>query len=130
MNIKNLSLSFGVQEVFDDVNLNIGNNEKVGVIGVNGAGKTTFFKVIMGLIQPDSGRIILENNSRIGLLPQVINDEVPSLNINVFDFIMSGRPINELNNEKKHWFTNENFYRFLFYGELDTAECDAHFRLK
>lgn len=99
MNIKNLSLSFGVQEVFDDVNLNIGNNEKVGVIGVNGAGKTTFFKVIMGLIQPDSGRIILENNSRIGLLPQVINDEVPSLNINVFDFIMSGRPINELNNE-------------------------------
>ena len=57
------------------------------VIGVNGAGKTTFFKVIMGLIQPDSGRIILENNSRIGLLPQVINDEVPSLNINVFDFI-------------------------------------------
>lgn len=57
------------------------------------------FKVIMGLIQPDSGRIILENNSRIGLLPQVINDEVPSLNINVFDFIMSGRPINELNNE-------------------------------
>ena len=53
MNIKNLSLSFGVQEVFDDVNLNIGNNEKVGVIGVNGAGKTTFFKVIMGLIQPD-----------------------------------------------------------------------------
>lgn len=53
----------------------------------------------MGLIQPDSGRIILENNSRIGLLPQVINDEVPSLNINVFDFIMSGRPINELNNE-------------------------------
>ena len=94
MNIKNLSLSFGVQEVFDDVNLNIGNNEKVGVIGVNGAGKTTFFKVIMGLIQPDSGRIILENNSRIGLLPQVINEEVPSLNINVFDesFKENGEP--------------------------------------
>lgn len=53
------------------------------------------------------GRIILENNSRIGLLPQVINDEVPSLNINVFDFIMSGRPINELNNELPKMYTKK-----------------------
>lgn len=99
MQIKDLSLSFGVQDIFNDINLSIGSNEKVGIVGVNGAGKTTFFKVIMGTIQPDGGKIILENNSRVGLLPQVISDEVPSMDISVFDFLMSGRPIEKLNNE-------------------------------
>ena len=99
MQIKDLSLSFGTQDIFNDINLSIASNEKVGIVGVNGAGKTTLFKIIMGTIQPDSGKIILENNARVGLLPQVINDEVPSMDISVFDFLMLGRPINKLNDE-------------------------------
>jgi len=99
MQIKNLSLSFGTQDIFNDINITIGENEKVGIVGVNGAGKTTFFKVVLGLIDPDTGSIKLENNARIGWLPQVINDEVPSLDISVFDFLLSGRPIEKLNNE-------------------------------
>ena len=99
MKIENLTLSFGVQDIFRNINLNINENEKVGVVGVNGAGKTTFFKIITKEIEPDSGKIILKNNARIELLPQVINEEVPSLDINVFDYLKSGRPIKELENK-------------------------------
>lgn len=48
MQIKNLTMSFGTQVLFENINLNIPENEKVGVVGVNGAGKTTFFKIVMG----------------------------------------------------------------------------------
>ncbi len=96
MNIKNLTMSFGVQEIFDDVNLQIKDNEKVGIIGMNGAGKSTFFKLIMGKLEPDNGRIILKPGTRIGFLPQVISDEIPSMEISVFDYLLDGRPIKKL----------------------------------
>lgn len=99
MEIKNLSLSFGIQEVFNDINLYIGEKEKVGIVGVNGAGKSTFFKVILGILKPDEGKIILKNNTRIGYLPQIINDEVPDMDIDVFSFLLSGRPIEKLNKD-------------------------------
>ena len=52
MQIKNLTMSFGTQVLFENINLNIPENEKIGVVGVNGAGKTTFFKIVMGLEYP------------------------------------------------------------------------------
>lgn len=99
MNIKNLTMSFGVQEIFDDVNLQIKDNEKVGIIGMNGAGKSTFFKLVMGKLEPDNGRIILKPGTRIGFLPQVISDEIPSMEISVFDYLLEGRPIKKLEQE-------------------------------
>jgi len=105
MNIKNLTMSFGVQEIFDDVNLQIKDNEKVGIIGMNGAGKSTFFKLIMGKLEPDSGRIILKPGTRIGFLPQVISDEIPSMEISVFDYLLDGRPIKKLEQELSEAYT-------------------------
>jgi len=99
MKIERLSLQFGAQEIFNDVNISIKDNEKVGIVGVNGAGKTTLFKLIMGQLEPDEGRIIINNKSRVQLLPQVINDEVPSMDISVLDFLLSGRPIKKLERE-------------------------------
>ena len=99
MNIKNLTMSFGLQEIFNDVNIQIKDKEKVGIIGVNGAGKSTFFKLIMGKIEPDSGRIIMKPGTRIGFLPQVISDEIPSMDISVFDYLLEGRPIKKLEEE-------------------------------
>lgn len=93
MRIENLTLSFGVQDVFRNINLNIKDNQKVGIVGVNGAGKTTFLKVILGELEPDSGRVVIENTKRVSLLPQVISDEVKSMNISVLDYLQSGRPI-------------------------------------
>ncbi|MCR5483530.1 MAG: ATP-binding cassette domain-containing protein [Bacilli bacterium] len=96
MNIKNLTMNFGLQQIFEDVTLQIKDNEHVGIIGVNGAGKSTFFKLIMGKIEPDSGKIIMKPGTRIGFLPQVISDEIPSMEISVFEFLLSGRPIKKL----------------------------------
>ena len=61
VNIKNLSMSFGTQELFSNVNIYIEEGQKVGVVGLNGAGKTTFFKILMGKEIPDSGKIIFKN---------------------------------------------------------------------
>lgn len=58
MQFKNLTMSFGTQTIFEDVNLNIPDNVKIGVVGVNGAGKTTLFKLLMGLEFADTGKII------------------------------------------------------------------------
>jgi len=99
MNIKNLSMSFGNQELFNDINIQIDENQKVGVIGLNGAGKTTLFKIIMGKEYPDKGKITFKNNARVEWLPQVIEDDLASLDINVLDYLMSARPIEMLNNQ-------------------------------
>lgn len=96
MIIKDLNLSFGTEAVLKDININIPDDEKIGVVGVNGAGKSTFFKLLLKKIEPNSGKIILKQNIRISLLPQVISEEVPNLDITVFDFLMTGRPIKEL----------------------------------
>lgn len=105
MNIKNLTMTFGTQEIFDDINLQIKEKEKVGIIGVNGAGKSTFFKLILGKLEPDRGKIILKPGTRIGFLPQVISDEIPSMEISVFDYLLDGRPIKKLENELSEAYT-------------------------
>ena len=99
MILKNLTMSFGLQEIFNDVSLQINDKEKVGIIGMNGAGKSTFFKLIMGKLEPDSGKIIVKSGTRIGFLPQVIKDEIPSMDITVFDYLLEGRPIKKLEDE-------------------------------
>ncbi len=105
MNIKNLTMTFGTQEIFDDINLQIKEKEKVGIIGVNGAGKSTFFKLILGKLEPDRGKIILKPGTRIGFLPQVISDEIPSMEISVFDYLLDGRPIKKLEKELSEAYT-------------------------
>lgn len=97
MQLKGLSMSFGVQEIFKNININIPDNEKVGIVGANGVGKTTLLKVMMNLIEPDQGEVIIKNNARINWLPQVINDEVPNMDITVLDYLLTGRPIEKLN---------------------------------
>ena len=96
MIIKNLNLSFGMQDVFKDININIPDNEKIGIVGVHGAGKSTFFKVLLKKLEPNSGKIEFNSKVNISLLPQVIDDEIPNLNIPVFDYLLSARPIKEL----------------------------------
>lgn len=93
MNIENLSLAFGEQEIFKNVSVFFDKNDKVGIVGVNGAGKTTLFKIIIGEIFADQGNINFAKDERLGYLPQVINinDER-----SVYDYIYSARPIKKL----------------------------------
>ncbi len=99
MNIQNLTMSFGLQTIYDNVSFQINENDKVGIVGVNGAGKSTLFNLILGKLTPDEGKIIIKNNIKIGYLPQVITDEIPNDDITVFDYLLLGRPIEELKNK-------------------------------
>lgn len=96
MILKNLSLSFGFQQIFDSISLSIPENEKVGIVGENGAGKTTFFNIILGRVEPDCGSVTFSKKVRISFLPQVITDEVPTTEITVLDYLLEGRPIAHL----------------------------------
>lgn len=97
MRIKDLTVTFGNHTIFNDVNMILPEDERVGIVGVNGAGKTTLLKVMMGIISPDYGKVIMKRNTRIDWLPQVISDTGIDMDMEVFDYLMSGRPIEELN---------------------------------
>lgn len=96
MNIENLCMSFQTQVIFDNVNIHMNDTDHIGLVGVNGAGKSTLFNLILGKLEPEKGKIVINNNYRIGYLPQVITDELPFTNISVFDYLLLGRPIDKL----------------------------------
>ncbi|WP_193211204.1 ABC-F family ATP-binding cassette domain-containing protein [Luteolibacter marinus] len=65
-----IRLSFGYQTLLDGVTLAVSAGEKVGMVGRNGCGKTSLFKILAGIQQPDSGEISLRRALRVGYLPQ------------------------------------------------------------
>jgi len=71
--IRDISKSFGGQELFEGGCFSVGANEKIGLVGRNGHGKTTLFSLIKGALQPDAGAIVIPKNYRIGCLEQNIN---------------------------------------------------------
>jgi len=68
--VANLSNSFGSQLLFDDVSFNINQKERIGLVGRNGHGKTTLFRIIIGEEQADSGEVSIPRNYRIGYVTQ------------------------------------------------------------
>jgi len=68
--LTNLSKSFGGQTLFNDVNLKLARNQKIGFVGRNGSGKSTLFKIILGEESHDSGEVSIPKNYRIGTLKQ------------------------------------------------------------
>ena len=92
--IENLTVGYDKTPVLQKINLDIFDNDFLGVIGPNGGGKTTLLKAILGLLKPFSGKIIFRNDidgkrKPIGYLPQVkhIDRKFP---ITVFDVVRSG----------------------------------------
>ena len=61
LNIEHISKIYGEKVIFDDVSLGIHSGDKIGVIGVNGTGKTTLLKIIAKINEPDKGQIICGN---------------------------------------------------------------------
>ena len=66
----NLSLSFGGQELFRNLNWHVRKGERIGLVGPNGVGKTTLFRLIVGQLEPDAGSVQRGRESTIGYLPQ------------------------------------------------------------
>ncbi|MBI5806945.1 MAG: ABC-F family ATP-binding cassette domain-containing protein [Ignavibacteriales bacterium] len=72
IDIQNLSIQFTGENLFENVNLKISRHDKIALVGSNGAGKSTFLKLLYGLEQPESGSIKKQKGIRIGYLPQEI----------------------------------------------------------
>ncbi len=68
--LNDIHVSFGPEVVLDKLNLQLHPNEKVGMVGVNGSGKSTILKLITGQVEPDIGRVVTGKDLRIGYLPQ------------------------------------------------------------
>jgi ATP-binding cassette subfamily F protein 3 len=73
LNIHNLSVSFGGTYLFEEVTFRLGAGDRVGLVGKNGAGKSTMLKILSGELQPDSGVIASEKEIKIGFLKQDID---------------------------------------------------------
>ena len=90
-----ISKSFGPVKVLTDVSLQINEGDSIGLIGVNGAGKSTFLKIILGEMKPDTGELI-RNTERIGYLEQFAES---SAEFTVRDVL--GRPYGHIENLKR-----------------------------
>ncbi|UOK42669.1 MULTISPECIES: ABC-F family ATP-binding cassette domain-containing protein [Flavobacterium] len=73
LNIHNLSVSFGGTYLFEEVTFRLGSGDRVGLVGKNGAGKSTMLKILSRDLQPDSGSIATEKEVKIGFLRQDID---------------------------------------------------------
>jgi len=80
--LKNVSLAYGEQLIFDNITLSISEGERIGLVGRNGTGKSTLLKAIAKLMPIDSGTITVMGNKRIAYMPQEL---VTQSTKNIFD---------------------------------------------
>ena len=70
LSVSDVTLSFGTDVILKDVSFSVNDGDRVGVIGVNGAGKTSLFKIINGIYTPDSGAVYVQKGHTLGTLEQ------------------------------------------------------------
>lgn len=70
LSVENIAKSYGMKNLFSDISFGIEEGDKIGLIGVNGTGKSTFLKVLAGVESPDRGQVVVGNNVRVAYLPQ------------------------------------------------------------
>jgi ATP-binding cassette subfamily F protein uup len=70
LSLEAISKSYGLRPLFEQVSLGLDSEDRVGVVGVNGSGKTTFLRLIAGEERPDAGRIVFAEGVSVGYLPQ------------------------------------------------------------
>ncbi len=93
-----LDVHFGEQVILDKASLSVHEGDRIGLVGKNGAGKSTFLKIISGLMQQDSGDVAKKKDIVIGFLSQEFTiDETK----NVYDNILDGA-LSELNLIKEY----------------------------
>ena len=107
LQVKNLSLRFGKRILFENVNLEFKENNCYGVIGANGAGKSTFLKILTEEIEPTTGEIIKDKSERISYLKQNHNlyDEYTVIDT----VIMGNDKLYKIMKQKEKLYMKENF---------------------
>jgi len=134
VSVNNVSLSFGKRVLFDEVNLSFSKGNCYGVIGANGAGKSTFLKILSGEIDPTKGTVDITPGERMAVLNQnhFAFDEVTALNT----VLMGHNKLWSLMHEREAIYAKEDFSEAdgIRAGEIEgefgemggyTAESDA-----
>ena len=82
-----LTMSYATKKLFENINLKLDSGKRYGLIGANGAGKSTFLKILSGIYEPSSGEIVLNPNARLGVLGQ---DQYAFENLSLKDAVLIG----------------------------------------
>ena len=103
----NVSLQYGARVLFKDVNLKFSKGNCYGVIGANGAGKSTFLKILSGVIEPNKGEVIKDKDERLSVLNQ---DQYAFDNETVIRTVLMGnKRIVEIMDEQEALYSKEDF---------------------
>ena len=102
-----ISLSFGTQVLFKNVNIKFTPGNCYGIIGANGAGKSTFLKILSGEIEPDTGEIIITPGQRMAVLRQ---DHFAFNEYSILDTVIMGyRKLYDIRKEREEIYAKEEF---------------------
>lgn len=90
LSVENVTKSYGIKKLFSNIYFGIAEGDKIGLIGTNGTGKSTFLKVIAGIETPDQGKVVVGNSVRVEYLLQnpVFDDRAT-----VLEQVFRGRPM-------------------------------------
>ena len=77
--VNDLCVSFGARDIFKKISFALEENDKLGIIGTNGCGKSTLFKVILGELEPTAGNVFIAKNKTVGILTQDCAFEISDL---------------------------------------------------
>ncbi len=118
--VSNVTLQFGGRVLFKDVNLKFTKGNCYGIIGANGAGKSTFLKILTGEIEPNKGEVIVDDKERISTLIQNQNayDEYTALDT----VLMGHKRLMEISKQKEELYQKPDFSEEdgMLAGELET----------
>ena len=97
LSAEHISINFGSRQLLEDVNFYLNEGDKVGIIGINGTGKSTLLKVLAGITEPDGGTISRNPNVQVSFLPQnpVMDDGATVLEQVFLHFSPEFRALNE-----------------------------------
>jgi len=83
----NITMQFGAKPLFENVSIKFGDGNRYGLIGANGAGKSTFMKILAGALEPTAGNVALDSGERMAFLRQ---DQFAYEDMRVLDVVMMG----------------------------------------
>ncbi|MBE6991569.1 MAG: ABC-F family ATP-binding cassette domain-containing protein [Ruminococcaceae bacterium] len=97
LSAENISKNYGLKQLLKDATLHVDERQKIGVIGLNGTGKSTFLKILAGLEYPDEGTVTMRRNAQVSYLPQtpVMDDNATVLEQVFADMPEDFRQLNE-----------------------------------
>ena len=105
--VNNVSLKFGKRTLFEDVNIKFTNGNCYGLIGANGAGKSTFLKLLSGELETTTGEIVISKNERVSILKQ---DHYEYDDKRVLDVVIMGNSkLYEIMEEKNKMYEQTEF---------------------